>query len=234
VDGLEVDSEFIVTVADNKNADETRAVTIGSLDLVSETSLVDDLETRLKVTGLGHGNEATALRNVDDAVLLVDGAHHSVLDDGGRRVRDDARFLMELTGEEVDTEVTVLARGGRGGGADQLAGTSLEDDNIADADMVAGDGVSAAVVLRAGNRDVAATTATSRLGGRDVDLVDLLDRPGGDAGGIALERVEEGVTGVAKGLEAVAVDIGVTRATHFLGSFDFGRFDIDLRLRFGV
>lgn len=46
---------------------------------------------------------------------------------------------MQLLGEEVDTEVAVLAGGGRGGDADHLAGTVLEHEEVADADMVAGD-----------------------------------------------------------------------------------------------
>jgi hypothetical protein len=227
MDGLEVNGELLVTVADDENADKTRAVTVSSLDLVSEATLVDDLEARLKVTGLSHGDQAAALGDIDHAVLLVDGAHHGVLDDGGRRVRNDAGFLVKLTGEEIDTEITMLTRGGRGGGADQLAGTGLEDDNIADADVVAGNGVGAAV-LGTSNGDAATTIAARRLGGRDVDLIDLLDGPGGDAGRVALEGVEESVSGGAEGLEAVAVDIGIARATHFLGSFDFGRFDVNL------
>lgn len=47
---------------------------------------------------------------------------------------------MQLLGEEVDTEVAVLAGGGRGGDADHLAGAVLEHKEVADADMVAGDG----------------------------------------------------------------------------------------------
>jgi hypothetical protein len=47
---------------------------------------------------------------------------------------------MELLGEKVNTEVAVLA-GLRGGGdADNLARAALEDQEIANADVVAGDG----------------------------------------------------------------------------------------------
>jgi len=147
-----------------------------------------------------------------------------VEDDGGRRVRDDAGFLVELTCEKVDTEITVLARGSRGGDANDLAGALLEDHDITDADVMARDGVGGVVAGSSTGRggssnDTAGTTATTRdaLGGRDVDTVDLLD---GLAGGAAGRRVVEGVKDVVKGgtesLEVVSVHIGVTRATHFL------------------
>lgn len=47
---------------------------------------------------------------------------------------------MELFGEQVNTEVTVLASLGRGGNADDLARASLEHQEIANADVVAWDG----------------------------------------------------------------------------------------------
>jgi len=57
-----------------------------------------------------------------------------------------------LLGEEVDTQVAVLA-GGRGGGdADDLARTALQDKEIAEADVVAGDGDSVGSVGRLGDR----------------------------------------------------------------------------------
>jgi len=166
MDGLEVDSELLVTISDDEDADKTRSVTVGTPDLVAETTLVDDLETRLEVAGLGHSDETAALGNIDDAILLVDRAHHGVLDDGGRRVRDNAGFLVELTGEEIDTEITMLARGGRGSDADQLAGALLENDNITDADVVAGNGIGATVLGGARDGNVTSTaTAAGRLSG---------------------------------------------------------------------
>ena len=47
---------------------------------------------------------------------------------------------MKLLGEEVNTEVAVLAGLGGSGDADDLAWSSLEDEQVADADVVAGDG----------------------------------------------------------------------------------------------
>jgi hypothetical protein len=45
-----------------------------------------------------------------------------------------------LLGEEVNTQVSVLASCRRGGDADDLARTTLKDQEIANADVVAGDG----------------------------------------------------------------------------------------------
>lgn len=46
---------------------------------------------------------------------------------------------MQLLGEEVDTEVAVLSGGPRGRNADDLARTALEHQDVAHADVVAGD-----------------------------------------------------------------------------------------------
>jgi hypothetical protein len=47
---------------------------------------------------------------------------------------------MQLLGEEIDTQVSVLAGGSRGGDSDDLARTTLKDQEITEADVVAWDG----------------------------------------------------------------------------------------------
>lgn len=47
---------------------------------------------------------------------------------------------MQLLGEEINTQVSVLAGGGRGGNADNLARTTLKDQKITDTNVVARDG----------------------------------------------------------------------------------------------
>jgi hypothetical protein len=47
---------------------------------------------------------------------------------------------VQLPGEQVDTQVAVLARSGGGRDPDDLAGTTLEGEQIAFADVVARDG----------------------------------------------------------------------------------------------
>ena len=53
---------------------------------------------------------------------------------------DEAGLLIELLGEEIHTQVAVLAGLSRGRDANDLAWTTLQDHDIADADEVAGNG----------------------------------------------------------------------------------------------
>ena len=99
----------------------------------------------LDISSLSHGDNTAIIADIEDTVLLEDGTEHVLNDDRGRRVGDKARLFMQLLGEEIDPEVTVLAGLSRGGDADDLARTTLEDQQIANADVVArdGDGVGA-------------------------------------------------------------------------------------------
>jgi hypothetical protein len=63
-----------------------------------------------------------------------------VEDNRGGWVSDNAVLLNQLVGEEVNTEVSVLASGGGGGDADDLAWPLLEDDQVTNTDVVAWDG----------------------------------------------------------------------------------------------
>lgn len=72
---------------------------------------------------------------------------------------------MQLLGEEVNTEEAVLAGGWGGGDLDDLAGTSLEDHDVANADVVGwdSDGVGDAATLAClGTGSLAAATAGGR------------------------------------------------------------------------
>lgn len=80
-----------------------------------------------------------ALLHVEDAVLLEDGAKHGLDDNAGSGVSNERALLVELLGEQVNAEVAVLAGGGRGRDADDLAGAVLEHHEVADPDVVAGD-----------------------------------------------------------------------------------------------
>lgn len=53
---------------------------------------------------------------------------------------DNARLLVKLLGEKVNTKVSVLTSLGAGGDTDDLARTMLEDHEIANADVVTRDG----------------------------------------------------------------------------------------------
>jgi hypothetical protein len=140
VDNLVVDSHLHTVVVDDEDTDAASAVVERLCQAVEESALVEDGEALLDVTRLSHGNNATVLTDVKNTVLLEDRAEHVLDNDGGSRVGDEAGLLMELLGEQVNTEVTVLASLGGGGDADDLARTTLKDQEIANADVVAGDG----------------------------------------------------------------------------------------------
>jgi len=195
---LVVDGEVLTLVVDDEDADGAGTTAEGVLELVEEVALVNDLEALLDLTGLGHGDELTVIANVDEAVLLEDGAEERVEDNRGRGVRDNARLLMELLGEEVDTEVTVLAGLRRGGDADDLAGALLENDEITNANVVArnGEGVLGRLVCR---RDEFRLLGRGLLG-RGLNLV--VAELGLGAGGVVV------VLAHFDGLERFAVDGG--------------------------
>lgn len=86
---------------------------------------------------------------IKNSVLSEDRAEHSLQDDTWAWVGDDGRLLPQLLGEEVDTQVAVLTSGRGGGHLDQLARTTLKDEDVTETDEVGGDGDS---VGRSGGR----------------------------------------------------------------------------------
>ena len=97
----------------------------------------------LDIPRLGHSDNTAIIADVENTVLLEDGTEHVLDNDRGRRIGHKTRLFVELLGEEIDSEIAVLAGLSRGSDADNLARTTLEDQEIADADVVAGncDGV---------------------------------------------------------------------------------------------
>jgi hypothetical protein len=140
VDDLVVDGQLTALVVDDKDADAATAVVEALGKASEEAGLVKDREALLDVTSLGHGNDVTVITDIKDTVLLEDRAEHVLDDDRRAGVADEGRLLVQLLGEEVNTEVAVLASLSRGGDADDLARTALQDQQVADPDVVAGDG----------------------------------------------------------------------------------------------
>ena len=140
MDDLVVNSHLSAIVVDDEDADAATAVVEGLGETLEKVALVNDGQTLLDITSLGHGDNATVLADVKNTVLLEDRTKHVLDNDGRGRVGDEAGLLMELLGEEVNTEVAVLASLGGGGDADDLARAALKDQEIANADVVAGDG----------------------------------------------------------------------------------------------
>jgi hypothetical protein len=140
VDDLVVDGELLTLIVDDEDADAAATVVEGLGQAVEEVALVKDGETLLDIASLGHGDNAAVLADVENTVLLEDRTKHVLDDDGGGRVGDEAGLLMELLGEEIHTKIAVLASLGGRGDANDLARAALEDQEIANADVVAGDG----------------------------------------------------------------------------------------------
>lgn len=110
VDNLHVNGELAALVVQDEDADAAAA----GLESIGQTrpqvGLVNDRQALLNITGLGHGNNVATL-HVQDTVLLEDRAEHGLDNNAGGRVGDKGRLLMQLLGEQVNTEVAVLAGG---------------------------------------------------------------------------------------------------------------------------
>ena len=139
VNDLVVNGELATAVVDDQDANATAAVAEDIVEPVPEPALIDDGQALLDVARLGHGHDAAVVADVEHAILLEDGSEHVLHHDRRRRVRDEARLLVQLLREEIDAEVAVLARLVRDGDADDLARPALEDQEIAEADVVARD-----------------------------------------------------------------------------------------------
>ena len=109
VDDLVVDGHLQTIVVDDEDADGAAAVVEGLGKARGETALVEDGKTLLDIARLGHGNDAAVFTDVEDTVLLEDRAEHVLDNDRGSGVGDEAGLLVQLLGEEVNTEVAVLA-----------------------------------------------------------------------------------------------------------------------------
>jgi hypothetical protein len=71
--------------------------------------------------------------------LLENRAKHSLDHNAWARIADEAAFLMQLLGKEINTKIAVLASGWRCCDTDYLARTALKDQEITNTNMVAGD-----------------------------------------------------------------------------------------------
>jgi hypothetical protein len=140
VDDLVVDSHLTTIIADDEDANAATAVVEALSEAAEEVGLVNDREALLDITSLGHGDDVAVITDVKNTVLLEDRAEHVLDNNRGAGVADEGRLLVQLLGEEVNTEVTVLASLSRGGDADDLARTALQDQQVANPDVVARDG----------------------------------------------------------------------------------------------
>lgn len=143
MDDLVVDGELATLIVDDENTDATTAVVERINEAVEQAALVEHRKALLDITSLGHGNNAAVVTDVKNTVLLEDRTDHVLNNDRWAWVADEGRLLVQLLGEEVNTKVAVLASLSGSGDADDLAWAALQDEEVANADVVAwnGDGV---------------------------------------------------------------------------------------------
>jgi len=139
VERLHVDDQLTTVIGDDEDTNAATTTLKGLGETGPEAGLVDDGKVLLNITSLGHGNNNTVLE-IKNAVLLEDRAEHGLHNNTWAGVGDERRLLVQLLGEEIDTQVSVLAGGGGGGDTDDLAWSALEDQEIAETDVVARDG----------------------------------------------------------------------------------------------
>ena len=136
---LHVDSQLASAIINNHDPNRASSISKRVIEVTPESALIDNRQALLHVSSLGHSNDVPVLADIQDAVLLEHRPEHILDDDAGAGVRDEAALLVELLGEQIDAEVSVLAGLRAGGDADDLARAALEHEQVADADVVAGD-----------------------------------------------------------------------------------------------
>ena len=78
VNSLVIDSQLLAVILDDENPNGARSTAEGLLDAVVQAALIDHLETLLDLAGFGHGHQPSIVTDVDEAVLLEDGAEERV------------------------------------------------------------------------------------------------------------------------------------------------------------
>lgn len=228
MDDLVVDNKLATTIVDDQSTNTSTALSERFADAVEETALVNDGETLFDVASLGHGNKAGVFAHIKDAVSLVDRAKHALDHDGWGWVGDEAGLFVQLAGEQVNTEITVLASLRGNGDTDHLARTALEDQQITHADEVAGDGDGIAGVSTTGldNTDVLTAAATRRRGTGNINrlfLVVVMVEGVHDVIGGTLHAAAEGVVlPVVVVVTHFAFGLLFVNGSAFGSSFRFG------------
>ena len=81
MDDLVVDDKFSATIIDDKSSDAASTIVESTTNLIIETTLINDWQTLLDITSLGHADDGTIVRHVKDSVLLEDGSEHALNND---------------------------------------------------------------------------------------------------------------------------------------------------------
>ena len=80
MDDLVVHGELTPSIIDDQYTNTATAVGEGVIESRPQSTLINDWKTLLHIASLGHGNNTAVVANVENAVLLENGAEH-VLDD---------------------------------------------------------------------------------------------------------------------------------------------------------
>jgi len=136
---LIVHNQLTTLIAQHQDPNAATAIIKSIRDTTPQVALVQHRQCLLHVPGIRHGDNAPIITNIQHAVLLEHRAKHVLHNHRRGRVADEAAFLVQLLGEQVDAEVAVLARLRRRRDADYLARAALQDQQVADADVVAWD-----------------------------------------------------------------------------------------------
>jgi hypothetical protein len=165
MNNLVVNYQLAATIIDDQCSNTSSAICESCLNPAIKTTLVNDPQTLLDITSLGHADDQTITAHVKDAILLVDWAEHALYIDAGLRVAHEGALFLKLAGEEIHAQVSVLTSLWRGGDADDLTRTPLKDYEITDADELARncDGVAWEAAARLDEADIL-TDAFSHAG----------------------------------------------------------------------
>lgn len=136
---LHVHHELIATIVNDEDTNRSTTLVESSVQLLEKAALVNNRQVLLNVATIGDGNNA-ALGDVQDAVLLENRAKHVLDVYVGAWVAQETCLFVELLAKEVDTEVAVLASLVGDADLDDLADAALKEEQIANADVVAGNG----------------------------------------------------------------------------------------------
>jgi len=109
MDDLVVHCQLTAAIVDDKNTDRAASISERVVDTLIQLVLVNDGQTLLNITSLGHGDDTAVSADVEHAVLLENGTKHGLDDNAGLGVGDERALLVQLLGEEVDAQVAVLA-----------------------------------------------------------------------------------------------------------------------------
>ena len=140
MDDLVINSQLTPTIIDNQDTDAPSTIGKRLINSRPQSTLINDRKTLLDLPRLSHGDNTTIVTNIKNTVLLEHRAEHVLHNHRRLGVGHEAGLLMKLLGEKIHSEIAVLTSLRRRCDTNDLARTTLEDQEIADANMVARDG----------------------------------------------------------------------------------------------